>query len=120
MLAKIEAGGEDVALAMLAQTFDGYHGPAIADDETIVTAADAVSPQLKDDIKFAYDRVTGFARAQLASIHEFETELSPGLWAGQKVDPSETAGCYVPGGAMRMWHRRSCRSLPPRLLALEM
>ena len=32
------------------------------------------------------------------SIKEFETELSPGLWAGQKLIPIETAGCYVPGG----------------------
>ena len=31
-------------------------------------------------------------------INEFETELSPGLWAGQKLIPIQTAGCYVPGG----------------------
>ena len=31
-------------------------------------------------------------------LTEFETELSPGLWAGQKLIPIETAGCYVPGG----------------------
>ncbi|NBQ84469.1 MAG: histidinol dehydrogenase, partial [Alphaproteobacteria bacterium] len=36
--------------------------------------------------------------AQKASISSFETELSPGLWAGQKLIPIETAGCYVPGG----------------------
>ncbi|MDG1029779.1 MAG: histidinol dehydrogenase, partial [Alphaproteobacteria bacterium] len=42
--------------------------------------------------------VTKFAEAQKASIQEFETELSPGLWAGQKLIPIETAGCYVPGG----------------------
>jgi hypothetical protein len=61
-------------------------------------AATTVSDQLKDDIKFAYDRVTKFAEAQKASISDFETELSPGLWAGQKSIPIETAGCYVPGG----------------------
>ena len=64
----------------------------------IAAAGDTVSDQLKDDIKFAYDRVTKFAEAQKASIQEFETELSPGLWAGQKLIPIETAGCYVPGG----------------------
>jgi sulfopropanediol 3-dehydrogenase len=86
MLAKIEAGGEAVALGY-GQDLDGYHGPAVVDDDTIAAAANAVSPQLKDDIQFAYDRVTKFARAQLESIHEFETELSPGLWAGQKLIP---------------------------------
>lgn len=97
MLAKIEAGGEDVALAY-GRELDGYEGPAIVSQETIEEAASKVSQQLKDDIQFAYDRVTKFAHAQKDSITEFETELSPGLWAGQKLIPIETAGCYVPGG----------------------
>ncbi|MCH1515732.1 MAG: histidinol dehydrogenase [Alphaproteobacteria bacterium] len=97
MLAKIEAGGEEAALSY-GRDLDGFHGEAIVSDEMIAAAANSVSDQLKDDIKFAYDRVTKFAEAQKASIQEFETELSPGLWAGQKLIPIETAGCYVPGG----------------------
>jgi sulfopropanediol 3-dehydrogenase len=42
--------------------------------------------------------VRKFAEAQRASLGEFETELSPGLFAGQKLIPVQTAGCYVPGG----------------------
>lgn len=97
MLATIEAGGEEAALAY-GRDLDGYHGEAIVSEEAIANAADTVSDQLKDDIKFAYDRVAKFAEAQKTSIQEFETELSPGLWAGQKLIPIETAGCYVPGG----------------------
>ena len=97
MLAKIEAGGEEAALSY-GRDLDGFHGEAIVSDEMIAAAANSVSDQLKDDIKFAYDRVTKFAEAQKTSIQEFETELSPGLWAGQKLIPIETAGCYVPGG----------------------
>ena len=97
MLAKIEVGGEEAALSY-GRDLDGFHGEAIVSDEMIAAAANSVSDQLKDDIKFAYDRVTKFAGAQKASIQEFETELSPGLWAGQKLIPIETAGCYVPGG----------------------
>ncbi|XDZ65293.1 histidinol dehydrogenase [Alphaproteobacteria bacterium LSUCC0684] len=97
MMARIEAGGEDAALAY-GRDLDGYEGEAIVSEETIAAAAKEVSQQLKDDIQFAYDRVTKFAEAQKNSIHEFETELSPGLWAGQKLIPIETAGCYVPGG----------------------
>jgi len=97
MLAKIEAGGEEAALGF-GRDLDGYEGPVVVGQDVIEAAAASVSPQLKDDIRFAYDRVTKFARAQLASIKEFETELSPGLWAGQKLIPIETAGCYVPGG----------------------
>ncbi|MEK9849359.1 MAG: histidinol dehydrogenase [Candidatus Puniceispirillum sp.] len=97
MLAKIEAGGEEAALGF-GRDLDGYEGSVVVGRDVIEAAAASVSPQLKDDIRFAYDRVTKFARAQLASIKEFETELSPGLWAGQKLIPIETAGCYVPGG----------------------
>ena len=97
MLAKIEVGGEETALAY-GRDLDGYDGDAIVSEEIIAASAERVSSQLKADIQFAYDRVTKFAEAQLASISEFETELSPGLWAGQKTIPIETAGCYVPGG----------------------
>jgi sulfopropanediol 3-dehydrogenase len=97
MLAKVEAGGEEAVLSY-GRDLDGFHGEAIVSDEMIAAAANSVSDRLKDDIKFAYDRVTKFAEAQKASIQEFETELSPGLWAGQKLIPIETAGCYVPGG----------------------
>jgi len=97
MLAKIEAGGEAAAFAY-GRELDGYDGDVIVSAEMIEKAGKTVSDQLKDDIKFAYDRVTKFAEAQKASISEFETELSPGLWAGQKLIPIETAGCYVPGG----------------------
>ncbi len=119
MLAKIEAGGETVALAY-GRDLDGYAGDAIVSDEVIAAAAATVSPQLKDDIQFAYDRVTRFAKAQLASVNEFETELSPGLWAGQKLIPIETAGVMSPVGVMRMLHQRSCQLQQQRWLASNM
>ena len=97
MLKKIETGGEAAALAC-GRDLDGYDGDAIVSAEMIENAGKTVSDQLKEDIKFAYDRITKFAEAQKASISEFETELSPGSWAGQKIIPIETAGCYVPGG----------------------
>ena len=97
MLAKIEAGGEAEALRYGIE-LDGYHGEAIVSADSIMAAGKQVSETLKEDIQFAYDRVTKFAHAQKQSIQEFETELSPGLWAGQKLIPIETAGCYVPGG----------------------
>ena len=97
MLAKIESEGESAALAY-GLKLDGYQGEAVVSAEMIENAAKAVPDNLKDDIKFSYERVTRFAEAQKQSIGEFETELSPGLWAGQKLIPITTAGCYVPGG----------------------
>ncbi|TVU68795.1 histidinol dehydrogenase [Cobetia crustatorum] len=97
MLAEIEAGGEDKAREYCL-TLDGWKGDVIVSREQIEAAKDKVPEQLKQDICFAYERVSGFAQAQRDSIGEFERELSPGLFAGQKLIPMETAGCYVPGG----------------------
>ena len=97
MLEKLEAEGEEAALRY-GRELDGYEGEAIVTKEQIKAAADQVSPQLKADIQFALDRVKSFAEMQKSSINSFEAELSPGLWAGQKLIPIETAGCYVPGG----------------------
>ncbi|MEM8687852.1 MAG: histidinol dehydrogenase, partial [Pseudomonadota bacterium] len=97
MLAEIEAGGEDVARSY-GEKLDQYSGEIIATEEAIAGADAKLTEQLKDDIRFAHERVKKFAEAQKASISEFETELSPGLWAGQKLIPIDTAGCYVPGG----------------------
>ena len=97
MLAKIESEGESAAITY-GWELDGYEGDIVVPADVIAAAGDKISQQLKDDIRFSYDRVTAFAEAQKQSIQEFETELSPGLWAGQKLIPIETAGCYVPGG----------------------
>ena len=97
MLAEIEVGGEDVAKAY-GEKLDNYTGNIVVTAEEIEVAGAKVNQKLKDDIQFAFDRVRKFAEAQNASISEFETELSPGLWAGQKLIPMVTAGCYVPGG----------------------
>ena len=97
MLDAIEKGGEAQALRY-GKELDGYEGEAIISADQIASAGKMVSETLKEDIQFAYDRVTRFAHAQRDSISSFETELSPGLWAGQKLIPIETAGCYVPGG----------------------
>ena len=97
MLERIEAGGEDAARDYGVE-LDGYRGDIVVGPETMKMAAREVTPQLKEDIALALENVTAFARAQRDSIKAFETELSPGLWAGQKLIPIDTAGCYVPGG----------------------
>ncbi len=98
MLREIEEGGEAKALEY-AKQLDGWdQGSPVVTREQIEAAKEKVPQQLKDDIQFAYDRVSGFAKHQRDSMKEFEVELSPGLFAGQKMIPMTTAGCYVPGG----------------------
>jgi len=97
MLAEIEAGGED-RVRHYAQKLDGWSGDIVVSRDEIAAAAAKVPQRLKDDLRFAHERVRKFAEAQRASMTEFETELSPGLFAGQKLIPVKTAGCYIPGG----------------------
>ncbi len=97
MLRDIESGGEAKAREF-ANQLDGWDGDIIVSREQIEAAGNMISEQAKEDIQFSHARVKSFAEAQLASMTEFETELSPGLFAGQRLIPIETAGCYVPGG----------------------
>jgi sulfopropanediol 3-dehydrogenase len=97
MLRELEEGREAKARDY-ARDFDGWDGDIVVPEDAMAAAAKRVPQQLKDDIRFAIERVRGFAEAQLKSLGEFEVELSPGLHAGQRLIPVTTAGCYVPGG----------------------
>lgn len=97
MLQALETEREDAALRY-SRELDRYEGEIVVTPEEREAARSRVSDQMKKDIEFAYERVTSFARNQRESIREFEAELSPGLFAGQRLIPVQTAGCYVPGG----------------------
>ncbi len=97
MLAEIETGGENRAREY-ARDLDGWGKEVVVTPAEIEEATRNLSERTRLDIEFAHARVKAFAEAQLASMTEFETELSPGLFAGQKLIPVNTAGCYIPGG----------------------
>jgi sulfopropanediol 3-dehydrogenase len=97
MLARIKAGGEQAAREY-AVKLDGWEGDVVVSAEQIAAAIALVPEAVKDDIRYAHENIRNFAEAQLASISEFETELRPGLFTGQRLLPLKAAGCYVPGG----------------------
>ena len=97
MLADIQAGGEE-AVRRYARDLDGWQGDIVLGADTFAQAERSLSEGVKSDIRYARDRVCGFAQLQRDSLHEFQSELRPGLIAGQKLIPVGTAGCYVPGG----------------------
>jgi sulfopropanediol 3-dehydrogenase len=97
MLQEIEQGGE-VRACEYAQKLDGWEQEIVLSRADMDAAIALVPEQTKLDIQFSHQRVKAFAEAQLASMGEFATELSPGLLAGQRLIPVNTAGCYVPGG----------------------
>lgn len=57
-----------------------------------------VPQQTLDDIREVQANVRKFAEAQRASLHDFEVETSPGVFLGQRNNPVQSVGAYVPGG----------------------
>ncbi len=83
----------------ITKKFDNYEGEIIVSKEKIEEATKKVDQKTKDDVQFAYERIKKFAEHQLKSMNnEFEVELSKGLFAGQRLIPVSSAGCYIPGG----------------------
>ncbi len=98
LLKELEKTKED-GCKVLTKKFDKYEGEIIVSKNKIEEVKKKLKQKTKDDIKFSYDRVRKFAEAQLKNYgKDFEVELSKGLYAGQKLIPVNTAGCYIPGG----------------------
>jgi len=97
ILDEIEAGGDEKALEYAAK-FDNYQGAILLSAEAIKTASALVPDKMKRDIEFAHANVEKFAEVQKSTVADFETEVVPGLIAGQKAIPVNAAGCYIPGG----------------------
>jgi len=97
MLAAIESRGE-AAVREYAEKLDGWKGEIVVPPREIERRTRDIPAGIRRDIEFATDRVRRFALAQKASLREFETELAPGLAAGQRLVPVNVAGCYVPTG----------------------
>ena len=89
----------DEGIKEISRKFDKYEGDVIISQEKIEEVIKSLDQKVKDDVQFSYDRVRSFAEHQLKHLNnDFEVELSPGLFAGQKLIPVNSVGCYVPGG----------------------
>ncbi|CAK7221833.1 hypothetical protein SBRCBS47491_004663 [Sporothrix bragantina] len=57
-----------------------------------------VPQQTLNDIRTVQANVRRFAEAQRESLKDFEIETSPGVFLGQRNNPVQSVGAYVPGG----------------------
>ncbi|KAI1657772.1 histidinol dehydrogenase [Daldinia decipiens] len=94
----IKANG-DKAVRSYSEKFDKWSPPAFKLTESqIQECISNVSAETIADIKEAQKNVRRFAEAQRASIKDFEVEIQPGVFLGQRNNPISTAGAYIPGG----------------------
>lgn len=97
LLAQVAQDGE-AAVRDLSRRLDGWDGPVTVDPDTLHRAIATVPQALRDDIAYAHENIRRFAEAQRATCTDMQTELRPGLTAGQRYIPLGAAGAYVPGG----------------------
>jgi sulfopropanediol 3-dehydrogenase len=96
ILSDIKSRGEQAAIEY-AKDFDHWQGDILVPPQRVAEAIDRIEQQVKDDIRFAHDRVLAFAQSQLCSLGGSDL-TKDGITTGHRLVPVNTAGCYVPGG----------------------
>ncbi|MBQ5471592.1 MAG: histidinol dehydrogenase [Treponema sp.] len=92
----------DAALRKYGQKFD-VSAPAsfLIPESELKAAAEKLQkehPETYNAICYSHDLAMKFALCQKNSFDDFEVELVPGMYTGQKTIPVEKAGVYVPAG----------------------
>lgn len=92
----------DAALRIYGQKFDvSVPSKFEVPQEELKAAAEKLKIENRDvydAIVYSHDLALKFAKLQRKSFTDFEEELEPGIFTGQKTIPVQTAGCYVPAG----------------------
>ncbi|OTA64260.1 histidinol dehydrogenase [Hypoxylon sp. EC38] len=89
----------DKAVRSYSEKFDKWSPPSFRlTEDQILECISRVPEQTIADIKEAQKNVRTFAEAQRASIKDFEIEIQPGVFLGQRNNPIASAGAYIPGG----------------------
>jgi histidinol dehydrogenase len=101
IIADIRSGG-DAALRRYMERFDGVSPRSFeVPPEKVPAAWEDIrknEAELAAAMELAAAHLWRFANLQRSQFAEFETEMSPGLFAGQRVIPVERAAVYVPAG----------------------
>ncbi|WP_345068220.1 histidinol dehydrogenase [Leifsonia kafniensis] len=98
VLADVRLRG-DAAVREYSERFDKWSpDDFLLTAERIAEIIATVPDQVIQDIITVQARVRDFAQRQRDSLHDFEAEVEPGVFLGQKNIPVSSVGAYVPGG----------------------
>lgn len=96
------AANGDSALKKYGQKFDLSAPETLLIEESELKAAaeklQKEKPEIYNAICYSHELALKFALRQKSSFDDFEIELTPGMFTGQKTVPVERAGVYVPAG----------------------
>ena len=98
ILGRVKTEG-DQAVRYYEKKFDNFDPPTFRiTDAQAAEAFKELPADVVEELDFAIEQVTAFAMAQKESMVEFEKEIRPGMWMGQRIIPVDSCGCYVPAG----------------------
>lgn len=98
MLGDIEKNGID-AVIKYSQELDGWSGQSIeVSRDDLARVGDSLSPELREALIASSERTRLFAVEQREHLSDFETEILPGVFTGQKYLPVSRVGAYLPAG----------------------
>ena len=98
ILARVKTKGDN-AVRYYENKFDDYDPPSFRiSEEQAAKAVEQLPAEVVEELDFAIEQVTAFARAQKDSLVEFEKDIRPGMCMGQRIIPVDSCGCYVPAG----------------------
>jgi histidinol dehydrogenase len=98
IIAEVRSKG-DRAIRRYTSKFDGVELEQFRISKSeIEKAYDQLDSKLIDSMEFATENIKRFASRQKEQLKDFEYEIRPGVFTGQKVIPIESVGVYTPGG----------------------
>ena len=98
ILSDIRKRGDDALIDYTAR-FDGVQlqpGELQVSEESLERAAAGIEAKVLEAMRLAIENIRKFHQRQLEN--SWEIEPSPGIMLGQRVQPIESVGLYVPGG----------------------
>jgi histidinol dehydrogenase/sulfopropanediol 3-dehydrogenase len=119
IMAEVAARG-DAALREYSKQFDGVEVEQLrVSDEDIEAARQACDDELIEGAQFALERISAFARAQLATMQPLEIETMPGVHLGHRLIPLRRVGAYVPGGRYPLLSSPLMAIIPAKVAGVE-
>ena len=110
----------DAALRDYTRQFDGVDVDELRVSEADIAAARlACDHEVIEGARFAVERITAFAQAQLATMRPLDVEVLPGIHLGHRLIPLQRVGAYVPGGRYPLLSSPLMAIIPARVAGVD-
>jgi histidinol dehydrogenase len=98
ILSAVKAAGDE-AIRRYTQRFDGVQpGEFRIDRGEVELAYRQLDAQTTSALELAADQIRRFAQRQKGPLADFEYQIQPGVFVGQRVTPIRRVGVYAPAG----------------------